>query len=200
MKRILILSLMLILSLSAAAEEQYGWYLQTAKELTSQVGELAADDAYLEIMGAPDLSCAEDFRQADFDAPISAWYYTVPPIKGMLALMGGVSSDTALEYLESQIPSSAITMYNGKFSADRLAAATVLSYSRSFLLPDGFEPCIVALELDRGAVAVAFAQSGDGIITATAQPLLTDETLSPRDAATGLNSTFPLRAPIELEL
>lgn len=197
MKRALALILALLMLACTAAAEEENWYLQTAKELTRRVGELAVDENYIKLYYGADFSCLDELRQADFEHPVSAWRYATPPLRGVLALLGAQPSDAAMEYLESRVPTMALDMYAGKFGVESLTASTVLCYSRSYLLPEGFEPCIVALELDHGAVAVAFYRTGESSITAAARPLIDDQ--SPLALATGLGASFPLNMR-EMEL
>ena len=186
---------LLLVSCAALAEEE-SWYLKTARELTLCVGELARDESYLELLSGSHFPCMDPLKTADFENILSAWQYEVPPLKGVLTLLGLVEgaqlSPTAMEYFDARMPAMIVSMYSGSYSAEAVAAASMLSYSRSYILPEAFKPCIIALELDSGAIAVSFSQTGEDTITATACPLFAGDGADYGEVVQSLNRTFPI--------
>lgn len=197
MKKFLSILLAILLLACPALAEEENWYLETAKELALSMGELAKDEAYLASMTSASFDCLEPLKAADYENIVSAWIYAVPPVDGVLALLGAAEgakmSRTAMDYLNTRFAATIPTLYNTSFgSQEGLAAATMLSYSRSFSIPESFDPCIITLELDKGAIAVSFSQTGDDTITATACPLFGPADASPADMVQDLNRAFPV--------
>ncbi|MBQ8506049.1 MAG: hypothetical protein IJ466_01235 [Clostridia bacterium] len=203
MKKLLALLLAALLLACPALAEEENWYLETAKELILSMGELAKDEAYHASLSSATFDCIEPLKQADYANIISAWSYDVPPVDGVFALMsiaeGAKMSRTALDYLNARFPMTIPTMYNSSFgSQEGIAAAAMLSYSRSFITPENFAPCIITLELDKAAIAVSFCRTGDETITATACPLFGAEDISPAEAVQSLNQSFPVMKKAQL--
>ena len=197
MKRFLALlaSLALLLALPALAEED--WYLETARELAAQLGELAQDETYLELFGMPqDVSAAiEPFCAADYSSSVLDFRINLP-IDAFFKLYDSFSdsaglSGAGLERMRAFIPSMLITGYNNAQGVEHVAAASVLNFSRGYPMPEGFSPCIYVLQFDSATVAVAFAQSGDATISATAYPLFTGEDASLAGIAAGILGALP---------
>ena len=194
--RLLALFLIVILLLSPAFAEENDWYADTAKALTENLGAIICDRAYLDLTGLPEYGCILTLRKADFENPISAWRYDLPPVKGLLAILGvanGTSlSGEALSYYSATYPKTIPVMYNGKISQESLSAASAFTYERSYAMPGDFKPCIIALELDHGAIATVFHESGDEIVTATVCPLFGPEDTPFSDVAQSLTTILPM--------
>ena len=74
-------------------------------------------------------------------------------------------SASTLRWLAA-MPSS---LLNGQAGAEWLAAASLLTVSETFLMPEGFVPCIVLLDYGTEADAmVVFTQTGRETVTAQA--------------------------------
>lgn len=193
MKRMVALLLAALLSLSACAlaeEETENWYLATARELTARVGELARDEAYQRMLSSTEFEAIDGLQAADFTAVRSAWRFTLYPTDFLLAFLGfstdGKLSEAGREAMNAFMPQSVVSQKNAQLGATTLAAATILSFSCSYPMPEDFEPCVIALEVDGAAAGVTFAQTGAETITATACPLFHGAEESDAQAAENL--------------
>lgn len=180
MKKLIAILLAVFMLCGCAFAEQEDWYLATAAEHALKVGELIKDEAYME-MYAPSMGfdCLTSARNADFGTMKSAYRFQLPDAAGVRVLLqlmsGGELSGAALERTTAGLPSLFITMYMGMQSAENLAAASIATYSRTYIMPEGFEPCFYLLELDGAVVSVAFSATGEDTITVNAQALFPSE-------------------------
>lgn len=179
MKRMLMLLLVFALLGCSAMAEEGDWYLETAMEFAGKVGELVKDDAYVQSMTGMELECLEPLKTADYSKMVSAHRCEMPDEAGVRVLLqvmtGWEMSDAALETWVAKIPVLPITMNNGKFGADELAASTLMVYSRTCSAPQDFAPCTYVLELDGAVIGVAFCATGEDTITISAQPVFGEE-------------------------
>lgn len=78
-------------------------------------------------------------------------------------------SETAAGELEKRLAAMPSSLLNGQAGAEWLAAASLLTVSETFLMPEGFVPCIVLLDYGTEADAmVVFTQTGRETVTAQA--------------------------------
>ena len=62
-----------------------------------------------------------------------------------------------------------VNLLIGQKSANFLAASAMVQLGEGYVMPEGFEPCVVAYEYADIAVAVSFKEAGEGVVLATAQ-------------------------------
>ena len=110
-------------------------------------------------------------QEADFASVTGAWRIRIG--EGMISLMGTLDgmSQTGRESLNSKMPSAILNQWNAYVSAEAVAASTMLAYTRTYSMPEDFEQCALILRFDGAQVGVAFMQTGEDTITATAYPL-----------------------------
>lgn len=186
MKRILtlLITAMLLVSTCAFAEEE-NWYLETAKELTSVMGELAGDEGYLSMYTLQKHAGIDAFTENDFSEFSAAWQFYLPPQKGMQAIIGTMAGqevrmgDLAWEYTYSRMMQMIPTQHNDSLGTEQVIAATILNYSRTYIMPEGFTPCAIVLAIEKDISFVSFSQTGENTITATVQPIFCPEGSNP---------------------
>ena len=151
------------------------WYLETASELARCVGELAGDEAYMQMMTSNPFDILAPLQEADFASVTGAWRIRIG--EGMISLMGTLNgmSQTGRESLNSKMPSVILNQWNAYVSVEAVAASTMLAYTRTYSMPEDFEQCALILQFDGAQVGVAFMQTGEDTITATAYPLFLAE-------------------------
>lgn len=151
------------------------WYLETASELARCVGELAGDEAYMQMMTSNPFDILAPLQEADFASVTGAWRIRIG--EGMISLMGTLDgmSQTGRESLNSKMPSAILNQWNAYVSAEAVAASAMLAYTRTYSMPEDFEQCALILRFDGAQVGVAFMQTGEDTITATAYPLFLAE-------------------------
>ncbi len=180
MKRMFAAAVALVLfctGLAFAQEEtqEDDWYLETASELARCVGELAGDEAYMQMMTSNPFDILAPLQEADFASVTGAWRIRIG--EGMISLMGTLDgmSQTGRESLNSKMPSAILNQWNAYVSAEAVAASAMLAYMRTYSMPEDFEQCALILRFDGAQVGVAFMQTGEDTITATAYPLFLAE-------------------------
>ena len=151
------------------------WYLETASELARCVGELAGDEAYMQMMTSNPFDILAPLQEADFASVTGAWRIRIG--EGMISLMGTLDemSQTGRESLNSKMPSVILNQWNAYVSTEAVAASAMLAYTRTYSMPENFEQCALVLQLDGAQVGVAFMQTGEDTITAAAYPLFLAE-------------------------
>ncbi len=176
MKRIVALALALLLALAGAAlaeEAQGDWYMETAGALAIGVGALAGDEAYLGAMSGNAFESLEALRQADFASVQGAWKIAIS--EEALGQMDGWDwngmTKTGRETLLSRLPVALLTQWNAYAGAEAIAASSLLAYGQTYAMPADFAQCAIVLQLDGAQVGVAFMQTGEDTVTATAYPL-----------------------------
>ena len=105
------------------------WYLETASELARCVGELAGDEAYMQMMTSNPFDILAPLQEADFASVIGAWRIRIG--EGMISLMGTLDgmSQTGRESLNSKMPSAILNQWNAYVSAEAVAASTMRAHS-----------------------------------------------------------------------
>ena len=144
MKRMFAAAVALVLfctGLAFAQEEtqEDDWYLETASELARCVGELAGDEAYMQMMTSNPFDILAPLQEADFASVTGAWRIRIG--EGMISLMGTLDgmSQTGRESLNSKMPSAILNQWNAYVSAEAVAASTMLAYTRTYSMPEDFE-------------------------------------------------------------
>lgn len=182
MKRMFAVALALSLfctGLAFAQEEgqEGNWYLETASELAQCVGELAGDEAYMQMMTSNPFDILAPLQEADFTNVTGAWRLAVE--ESALSQLEGMDWDGMTEMgrdaLLSKLPSALLTQWNAYVSTEAVAASAMLAYTRTYTMPEDFAQCALILQFDGAQVGVAFMQTGEDTITATAYPLFLAE-------------------------
>lgn len=178
MKRMFAVALALMLFCTGAALAQEGdWYLETASELAQCVGELAGDEAYMQMTTSNPFDILAPLQEADFTSVTGAWRLAVD--ESAFSQVDGLDWDgmTAIgrDALLSKLPSVLLTQWNAYVSTEAVAASAMLAYTRTYSMPEDFEQCALVLQLDGAQVGVAFMQTGEDTITAAAYPLFLAE-------------------------
>lgn len=154
------------------------WMVERALALTGQMAELADSPAYVRMMSASEELSASISQMAAVDAarPEGAVLIDYPADK-VLALAAAQSDLTLPEegnvrlMLERKLSGAHLAnLINGRQGATTLAAASLLACSESYVQPKGWPGgTVVVLEYPGDyASLVAFSQSGEGVISASA--------------------------------
>ena len=177
MKRWMAIVLAALMLMGAALAEESDRTLETSLELAACVGELVGDDAFRGLMSSSQQfdELLEPLQRVDYGAPLSAWRLEKTPLFDVVAQLAGAFdvdfsalSNAGQERFEQMLPQSLLTQANGNRGADWLALAAMLTFSRTYVMPEDFAPCIDLIEFDGAIVSVSFAQTGEETITATA--------------------------------
>lgn len=172
----LLLAAMLLCG-SAMAESHEDWYLDAAFELAGEVGELAQDEAYLQTIFTAVASdgVLEALAVADYSVLKGAYRLELMDAEDFSAVIGltsgGRLSDAGQRKIEQQLPSYALNGYGGTKGAQAIAIMAGLTTSRTYGMPEDFEPCLYILGFDGANVGVGFSKTGEDTITATAMPI-----------------------------
>ena len=171
----LVMVLLVFSLIGGAAFAQSDPLIDVAMDMARDLHTLANDEAYFELMGytfTRDYISA--FAAVDCDELRSA--YRVTSMATLIAqIMGGSRlSDVGRSNFIKYVYAGPGNSWNARKSADAISQAAVLSLSRSYLKPNGFQNCIMLLDCG-GAVYAISCETGAGIITATATPMFLDE-------------------------
>ena len=194
MKKLLALLMAALMLTGAAFAEEDDWYLDTAEDLAACVGELAGDEAYQQLMSGLEFEELDALKGVDYTAPVAAWRIEWSAAGDLLLALystveAGDLSDAGRDRFDQLVAQSLLQQANSAEGASWIALSTMLTYSRTYLMPEDFEACTYLLEFDGGLVGVAFSQTGDETITATAQPV----SLGDRSVEEWLQSLMPLQ-------
>ena len=189
MKKLIAGMLALLMLLCGAALADEDGYLYNGMVLAEKVGELAQDDAYRAAVTGRNLDCADSLKKAVFSDLKSAWRCEFPEdeVTKLLFENEPELSEAGKERMLTQLPSEIFSSYNGLMGTDELVAGTVLTYSRTYRMAEGFGPCIYVLELEGAMVGVAFVATGESTITASAMPIFYEEGSSAEQVIDGLS-------------
>lgn len=183
----LLLAAMLLIGSAMAEESENDWYLDISMQLARDVGELAGDEAYIALV-LPSLLEDEGtsaLGQADYTTLESAYRLTLPDMVELAKVAGlpeGVQlSEMGLWILETMTPDSILFSYVADKEIDSISRMSVLSVTRTYTMPEGFEPCVYILEFDHVLIGVAFSQTGEDTVSVAAKPLSGDESENPDD-------------------
>ena len=194
MKKLLALLMAALMLTGAALAEEDDWYLNTAEELAACVGELVGDEAYQQLMSGLEFEELDALKGVDYTAPVAAWRIEWSAAGDLLLALystveAGDLSDAGRDRFDQLVAQSLLQQANSAEGANWLAVSTMLTYSRTYLMPEDFQMCTYLLEFDGGLVGVVFRQTGDETITATAQPV----SLGDRSVEEWLQSLMPLQ-------
>ena len=177
MKRLFCTLIALILALGVCVAEETDWYLETAKELAACAGQLAGDDSYIESMSSSEEIAAllRPFAAAESAPASHAWklsMHSAASQKGLINMtLGADSSDAARERYLASLPAMAMNTKIGMQGCAAIAASTLATFSRTFIMPEDFEACAYVLQYGDALFFVSFTATGEDTITAAAQPL-----------------------------
>ena len=194
MKKLLALLMAALMLTGAALAEEDDWYLNTAEELAACVGELVGDEAYQQLMSGLEFEELDALKGVDYTAPVAAWRIEWSAAGDLLLALystveAGDLSDAGRDRFDQLVAQSLLQQANSAEGANWLAVSTMLTYSRTYLMPEDFEACTYLLEFDGGLVGVAFSQTGDETITVTAQLV----SLGDQSVEEWLQSLMPLQ-------
>lgn len=177
-KWISMLLMLLMFCMPALAEEN--WEMTVAGEMMDRLNELVRDEVYQTSMTLTSLDCVTTINQADFTAVKRAYRATFSTrrirdlVERQMRNQDGLT-EAAWEKVTTSLPQVMLTMYNGRQSAEAVAASSVLTVSRTYRMPEGFKNGLLILELDGAVAGVAFMQTGEDTVTVAAQPLFCEE-------------------------
>lgn len=176
----LLLAAMLLIGSAMAEESENDWYLDISMQLARDVGELAGDEAYIALV-LPSLLEDEGtsaLGQADYTTLESAYRLTLPDVAELAELAGLPEgehlSEMGLWILETMTPDSILFNYVADKEINSISRMSVLSVTRTYTMPEGFEPCVYILEFDHVLIGVAFSQTGEDTVSVAAKPLSGD--------------------------
>ena len=196
----LILALFLLTSSFAYAEEaSEEWYRERADKLVSTLVELSGNKEYITLFtGSEQLNDQiAQWHEAMSAEPVSVTRHLMRFDALLPLAMNAADVDlpeSVLKYMGSRLGSSLTNMFNAQQGTTFLAASTVLNISEGFIMPEGFEPCMVVYEYDGICACVNFFKIGEGVVMATAQMCTKDVTMFlPRaDASENAGISSPL--------
>lgn len=182
MKRFITWVVICIIALCPVCNAEENWYLQEGKRLAERVFGLAADETYVQMYTASGeiRKVVSDFAKSDFSQIVEARMLSLPDAQSIERLLGLIStlsgeeipemSDAVKTEMFKQIPGMLVTMVNNRQGVSWVAAtASVLRTSETYIMPEDFHPCVLLLEYPgEYAVAVAYTQTGEDTLTATA--------------------------------
>lgn len=172
------------------------WYILTAAEMTEDLGVLVKDQAYQAMLTQSLNECVDQLKQVDYAQVTGAYRLDILEDQVMRlfynAASGAELTDIAFEYAYSRLPQTLLTSYNGRRGSECLAAAAMLTYTRTFVMPQNFKPCVMLLALNGGIAGVAFEKTGEDTVTAIAQPVFCDADATANDVAIELTQAMPI--------
>lgn len=155
------------------AEEQ-SWYMQQADALVAELYELVSDEEYVGLFtGSAQMEeKIGAWREAMAHEPTRVSGFDIPDMEDLMELTAGETaglSQAAQKHLERRLPAMFISAANGMEGVEFLAAASVVVLSEGYVMPEDFGACIVLYEYEGISVCVSFAETGEGVVLATAQ-------------------------------
>lgn len=189
----LILCVCFLCGSCASAEEKS--LQKIAAELINDLHELANDEAYLEAT-ASSISYYKPYFASIAEADLTDMKSIVSvkiPGTGLLMLITG-SAKMSRPGREKALQSIYRfgTIINARYGSDALAASAILTFSRTYLAPEFFSNCCWLVDCGDAIVCVSFIETGDGIITATAEPLFLSEGKTMDDLKKEIRSSIPI--------
>ena len=137
-----------------AGERAYVELFTGSEEVLSQVERMAANEG-LEVGQVRRFTLRSESSYADY----AEWEGLELP----------ALSAVAGEELERRLAAMPPSLLNGQAGADWLAAASLLTVSETYLMPENFVPCIVLMDFGTDAdVMVVFTRTGEETVTAQA--------------------------------
>ena len=187
MKKIAALFLALVLLCLSPLSFAEDWYLSTAKSLSERMAILVTNQTYLAFF--------IDVKQDGVEEELEMMAETVGrDVKDVIHLR--YAPEKVDQYVENYFMGDRVDEYTATVQAEVLkrmnpslsgmlngviggtlwtSLSSILSASETFAMPDDFESCVLALDygLDT-AVLVAFTQTGEDTVTATASFIRTE--------------------------
>ena len=178
------------------------WYRERADRMTEQVRELMSSDEYLDMMAIGD-NCIELIKQWRSEAEsepkqIGLYESSVDLLLSAYGMVEGLP-EAAVRRLEQMAGTSAFSLANGQKGVDYLVASSTLTINEFFLMPDGFEPCIVLYEYDGFCIGVCFYRGSDEVVVAMATVVPTEvkRFVLKKGAEAGVQAEFELNDGIQ---
>lgn len=192
MKKLIALLLALALLAPCAALAEDEWIQAEAEGLAQQLWKLCNDPYFVETMVVmPEAqSLAGEMAAADFTEPSALWRVAIPTAQELYDMLASATtvdddfeaiaamSDLGFRELARRLPASAVSIaLNTALSEDGIEPhwilfSSVLSTGKGYVEPEGFEPCLLLMDYPGSfGVAVSFSRIGEGVISATAQPV-----------------------------
>ena len=153
------------------------FYVDEAIKLITESGKLAADKDFISLYTANDEMTNKVLAlgAVDFNKPTDIFYLYADKeqmIENIKALAGEDAEDINFEQLEKLNKrynfSTLASLINASYGAENLAALTILTNSRGYIMPKDFKDdfaLFVQYEGDYSAI-VSFSKFGDGVISA----------------------------------
>ena len=184
MKKFLTALLLVALLLQPLAALAENWYLEKGVSLANHVQTLAADESFIQLYSVYDADVMESIRSfanSDFSKPVSARMLSLQDTETaamILSLIQGEEyalSEVAEAEVLKRLPSMFINAINSRFGVNWIVTASVLTTSETHILPEDFQPGALMLQYPGDwSVAIAFSQTGESTVTATAIPICSD--------------------------
>ena len=187
MKKFFAFMLALLLALCPVAALAGNWYAEKSLILAERMHTLASDEAYVTTFTTEDNLIAHigALAGSDFSAPVEARMLSLPDAGSAAALMSMLSmasggemaqlSETASAEIIRRLPGTFVSAINGQFGVTMVAASSILSTSETYIMPEDFRPGVLFLQYPgEYSVAVAFSQSGEETVSASAMPIYSE--------------------------
>lgn len=153
------------------------WAGDTAEALSARMTALAVDEAYVSLFTGSEEVLAQVERMAANEGleagQVRRFTLRSESSSADYAEWEGLElpalSAVAGEELERRLAAMPPSLLNGQAGADWLAAASLLTVSETYLMPEDFVPCIVLMDFGTDAdVMVVFTRTGEETVTAQA--------------------------------
>ncbi|MGI6174407.1 MAG: hypothetical protein ACOYI8_11025 [Christensenellales bacterium] len=159
----------------AVAEEDP--LLAISMEMVANVHALASDAGYMGMYGfMSDQEYIPTFAEADCADLRQAYSLKIPGVNLLMLLAGGTKMSEAGRIKAKRTLYSSLSSYwNGSKGSSAMTDATLLTWSHSYAAPEGFGDCAWLVDCSGAIYHIAFVETGENIITATASPIFLDE-------------------------
>ena len=175
--------------------------LNIAMELVWGVHELAGDENYHSVMMSDiDRSFLPGIAATDCTDLRSAQRIEIGASLGMIVanMYGGSLSPTGNAAAAASIPRMLSSMWNGRQGALASSEQVLCTWERTFLAPENFSNCAMLLDCGGAFYWVAFAETGDGIITVSAAPLFMRNDNTVEEIFDSANEIIPILYPEQI--
>lgn len=152
--------------------------------LTCEMGELAGNDEYVDLLvgGGSVRNMIDEIASQDYSMPGDIHMIKLSDDivrRVIMANSGGTPvSDSLMDKLRLRINASLVgNLINARQGVEAVAAASVMTWSKSYIAPDNWsDNRLLILEYPgKFSSVVSFVQTGDGVITGTAAFVRNDE-------------------------
>lgn len=175
--------------------------LNIAMELVWGVHELAGDENYHSVMMSDiDRSFLPGIAATDCTDLRSAQRIEIGASLGMIVanMYGGSLSPTGNAAVAASIPNMFSSIWNANHGTLALSELVLCSWGRTFLAPENFSNCAMLLDCGGAFYWVAFAETGNGIISASAAPLFMRNDNTVEDIFDSANEFIPILRPEQI--